>query len=284
MSYNVLEIGLPFFDDINKQCRNKPYFTSYLAEWISIKDRFPSFQFFVPIDDLTITDFDLINVDTGVATSYLTHFLAEATSHNGDIRKWWLYDGDTALSVTPANGRYYFYVKSTDGIEKYSEVFLMTSETMTEISYNRFVNIGLPFFDKKEKQVSSKSYFNSHLVNWLSANNRFPNFQFIIGIPGISSFYLVNSETGVQTDFLTHLNSNVIVTDIDGEFHYTYMANEDVSVENGMYYFMLESATGEFRYSEEFVMCGGITASNDYLLIGVTDYLLLDSTDKLKIG
>lgn len=286
MSYSDLEIGLPFFDDINKQCRNKPYFTSYLSEWVSRKDRFPSFQFFVPVDDLTITDFDLINVDTGATTSYLTHFLAEATSYSGDIRKWWLYDGDTvALSVTPANGRYYFYVKSTDGVEKYSEVFTITDSEFTQYVVPGFIDIGLPFFDRIGKQLSRRSYFNSHMTNWLSADNRFPNFQFNAGDPsGFVSFDLVNSETGATTDFLAHFNSNCIETIIDGDYVYTYMGLVDVSVANGRYYFhVVTNGSGSF-YSEEFTMCGSITTSDDYLLLDATDYLLLDATDKLKIG
>ncbi len=125
MSMRTVETGLPFFDDINKQARNKPYFNAYLKEWICPKNRLLPFQFAVLVDDATITDFLLHSADTdGVVDNLLTHFLDNATSVARDVTKYWIYNGTFSISLTA--GRYYLYAKSTDGEEKWSEVFTVT--------------------------------------------------------------------------------------------------------------------------------------------------------------
>jgi len=148
----------------------------------------------------------------------------------------------------------------------------------------KIIEIGLPFFDDINKQVSKKSYFNSYIMDWKSAGNRFLPFQFNAGVTsGIVSFDLVNSETGTTVDYLSHFTTNMISTEIEGDYYYTYLGLVDVSVATGRYYFHVVGAGGREWWSEEFVMCGDIEEEYEYLLISTTDYLLLDSTDKLKI-
>jgi len=288
MSYStdVIETGLPFFDDTNKQGRNKPYFTAYLSDWICPIDRLPPFQFAVSIDDATITSFNLINVDTGATTDYLTHFLASATNENSDITKWWIYDGDIAVTLT--TGRYYFYAQTTDGYEKYSEVFTVTSleDIKTDSAVNQ-LDIGLPFFDDINKQLSKKPYFNSHIVNWLSAGNRFPPFQIKdLSGSGMLNFDLINSVTGATVSYLSYFTANTTINLLGSStYYYSHLGLEDVTVANGRYYFYAKnvSSTKEW-WSEEFIMCDNIEEQPDYLLISSTDILLVDSTDKLRIG
>ena len=199
--------------------------------------------------------------------------------------KWWFYDGDTVLSVVPDVGRYYLYVQTTDGSEKYSEVFTVTEHTETTASITGFIDIGLPFFDDINKQLRYRPYFSAYLSNWLSADNRIPSFQFNVGTTiGIDTFDLVNSETGATTDYLGYATAWVDVTVLGTEYVYTHIGVTDVSVSNGRYYFHVVGTGGKEFWSEEFVMCGQIEESSDYLLLTSTDYLLIGGTDRLKIG
>ncbi len=145
---------------------------------------------------------------------------------------------------------------------------------------------GLPFFDSIDKQVSKQPYFNAYIANWISADNRFLPFQIVDdSIAGLSQFDLVNSVTGASTSFLTYFNSNVLVTLVDGDYYYTHQGLVDVSVSGGRYYFYAKNASSSKEWwSEEFVMCGEIEETTDYLLISKTDYLLIGGTDRLIIG
>ena len=149
-----------------------------------------------------------------------------------------------------------------------------------------FLDIGLPFFDDINKQVSKQGYFNTHLIDWRSADNRFLPFQIEDSLgAGLSQFDLVNTETGASVSYLTYFNSNVVVTLVDGEYYYTHQGLIDVSVTNGRYYFYAKNASSSREWwSEEFVMCGNITEEINYLLISTDDYLLIGGTDRLLIG
>lgn len=149
-----------------------------------------------------------------------------------------------------------------------------------------YINIGLPFFDDINKQVSKKPFFTNYLVEWLSASNRFLPFQVNVGeMSGVKDFDLINSVTGETIDYIDYFNDNVIETEVDGEYYYTHLGIVDVNVANGRYYFYLNGGGGQEWWSEEFIMCdGGAEEEYEYLLVSVDDYLLLDSTDKLKIG
>ena len=140
----TIEIGLPFFDSINKQSRNKTYFAGYLRDWLVASDRFPPFQFMGQVDSDPMQVFNLVNVETGTATDYLDYFNANVTIVDIDISNRYLHLGngtikDTANPSLPANGRYYFYAKTQiDGadIEWWSEVFLICSDMASgEVEY-----------------------------------------------------------------------------------------------------------------------------------------------------
>jgi|18_taG_2_1085343.scaffolds.fasta_scaffold14426_3 hypothetical protein len=149
----------------------------------------------------------------------------------------------------------------------------------------KFIDIGLPFFDDINKQVKNQTYFASHSVSWISSDNRFLPFQVnSAGVSGMATFELVNSVTATTTNFLAHFNANTIETLVDGEYIYTYYGNVDVVVANGRYYFHAVSTGGREWWSEEFVMRGDITESDDFLLISKDDYLLIGGTDKLIIN
>lgn len=149
-----------------------------------------------------------------------------------------------------------------------------------------FLDIGLPFFDDINKQVSKHEYFNNHIVDWKGAKNRFLPFQITDTLgAGLSQFDLVNSETGSSVSYLSYFNANVITTLVDGVYYYTHQGLVDVSVGNGRYYFYAKNASSSKEWwSEEFVMCDGINEEDDYLLISTDDYLLIGGTDRLLIG
>lgn len=122
MSYRTVEIGLPFYNTIDEQLCNKPYFNTYLKNWLCPIDRLPPFQFYGYQESGGITTFDLINKDTGATTSYLTYFTTNAVVENvGDINKYYLHYGNVEVSLT--QGRYYFYAANNEGEKWYSEVF-----------------------------------------------------------------------------------------------------------------------------------------------------------------
>jgi hypothetical protein len=283
----MIEIGLPFFTSIDYQGRNKPYFTAFLADIICPTDRLPAFQFPVSIDDATITDFDLINIDTGTTVDYLSHFLTNVVVETLDITKIYTYKSD--FPVTLEAGRYYLYAKTTNGYEKWSEVFLVTDLTTSKpIASRILIETGLPFFDNINKQVSKQTYFKAYFSDWLSASNRLPPFQFMDSSgAGMITFSLINSDTLVETDLLSYFSSNVVLTTIDlsnSIYNWSHLGVADVSISNGRYYFYAKSISGYEYWSEEFVVCGNVEESNDYLLISNSDYLLIGATDKLKIG
>ncbi len=290
MSYRTIETGLPFYGDINEQIRNKPYYNSAIKEWICPDNKLPSFQFSLSPDaTTTMATFDLVNVDTGVGTSYLTYFNANVTVTDRDIYGYYFtHLGNITSSLT--DGRYYFHAINVDGVERFSEVFLIRNLGITANTNDEFrtIEIGLPFFDNINKQIVNKPYYNSSIKKWLSPQHRLPNFQFAIteaDTPTVTTFNLVNLNTGVSTSYLTYFSANVIVVDrdLDG-YYFTHMGLEDVTVDEGDYYFYAENADGIKWWSEVFTMCGRVAETTDYLLISKDDYLLIGGTDKLIIG
>ncbi len=147
-----------------------------------------------------------------------------------------------------------------------------------------FLDIGLPFFDDIGKQVSKQPYFHSYLADWISADNRLPNFQINAGaVSGITHFVLINSKTLAETDYLAYFNANTIETLHYGEYYYTHLGLTDVVIPNGRYYFYAFGTGGRIWWSEEFVVCGNIEEEHCYLKISTDDYLLIGGTDRLKI-
>ena len=286
MSYNGTEIGLVFFDDINKQARYKPYFNTYEGGYIYPINLLPQFQFYGYEAATGLTNLDIINIDTGASTSFLSHFNTYGSiTPVGDIDQYYLYD--STQSVTLAEGRYYIYAKDDLDQEWWSEVFCVKDIAMTAEDGFNAVEAGLPFFDNINKQVRNKPYYSASLRNWLAPSNRFPSFQFRLtnlDIATLVTFDLINVDTGVSTSYLTHFNTYLDVTDTGDYTYFTYMGLEDVTVSEGKYYFYVEAVDGEEWWSEVFTICGDISVETDYLLLGSGDYLLLDGSDKLKIG
>lgn len=288
-AYRTIEIGLPFYGDINKQMRYKPYYNSAVKELIYPIGKLPYFQFYGYEGASGLTDFDLINVDTGAITSFLAHFNSYGgTTNVGDIDKYYYYANSQAASLV--SGRYYFYAKDDLSQEWWSEIFV-ARDLDIDVNANpefREIEIGLPFFDNINKQIRNKPYYNSSIREWLTASNRFPNFQISISeasIPTMSVFSLINADTGDTSDQLVYFNANVINIDRDVlGYYWTHMGLTDVVVDEGRYYFYAKNADDIEWWSEVFVMCGNITKSTDYLLLDNTDYLLIGSTDKLIIG
>ncbi len=149
----------------------------------------------------------------------------------------------------------------------------------------KFIDIGLPFYDDINKQVRYNPAFVSHSVSWRSSENRFLPFQLNTGsASGMDTFELVSSVTLATTDFLAYFNANTTVNLISSEYIYSHLGNTDVVVANGRYYFHAIATGGREYWSEEFVMCSGITESDDFLLISHSDYLLIGGTDRLIIN
>ena len=290
MSYKTIEIGLPFYDDINKQIVNKPYYNSSIKEWVCPDTAYPSFQFsLTPDATATMATFDLVNYDTGATTDLTTYFTNNVSVIDRDVYGYYFtHLGNIASSLT--NGRYYFHaVSDNEGYERFSEVFVVRDLNITanpSAQEFRTIETGLPFFDNINKQVSKSPYHNSHIKDWLSADNRFLPFQISLGssASGILTFNLVNSITGAITDYKAYFIANTTVELVDGEYIYSHLGLTDVTVSGGRYYFYAVSVAGRKWWSEEFVMCGDITKDTDYLLISVSDYLLIGGTDKLIIG
>lgn len=285
---NTIETGLPFFDDIDKQTREKSYFNGYSKEWICSNEYILPFQINLPATQPTPVVFKLVDVDTGDETDYLAYLLANAPYVNmGDYGYNIVHSGSVPTSL--GEGRYYFYLLADDTSVRYSEVFTVRNLSITanpSMIEFRTIEIGLPFFDNIDKQASKSPYYNSHIKEWLSANNRFLPFQISLGSSssGILTFNLVNSITGSVTDYKAYFIANTIVDLVDGEYVYSHLGLTDVTVSNGRYYFYAVSVSGRKWWSEEFVMCSNLTEETDYLLISPNDYLLIDGTDKLIIG
>jgi len=149
---------------------------------------------------------------------------------------------------------------------------------------SEIVNIGLPFFDNIGKQVSKKPFFDTYLMDWKGSANRILPFQINVGVTsGMTSFDLINSNTGTTTDYLAYFTANTLLTEVESEYYYTHLSLVDVSITNGRYYFHAVGAGGGEWWSEEFVMCDGIEEISSYLLIDDADYLLIGATDRLYI-
>jgi len=289
MSYKTVEIGLPFFDDINKQVRFKPYYNSDVKEWICSNINLPAFQFLAWEESTELTILELTNIDTGGVTSYLSHFNTYGGSTGFGVQEIvYYYGGTTTLSPVLPDGKYYLYAKDDLEQEWWSEVFVVRDLNITAnpsaIEFDT-IEIGLPFFDNINKQMRYSPYYNSHIKSWLSADNRILPFQISSGtVDGIATFNLINSITGVVTDYKAYFDANTIETLVDGEYYYTHLGLKDVVVSGGRYYFYAVGTGGRKWWSEEFVMCGDIIAEIDYLLISASDYLLISAADKLIIG
>ncbi len=121
----TVEVGVPFFNDINKQNRNKSYYNALPVEWVSPENRIPSFQFQSAVDDGAITEFDIINLDADTTTDYLTYFDANVTIDSLVLAKVFSHLGDVEEVLTI--GRSYMYAKNAQGVEWWSEVFNVTS-------------------------------------------------------------------------------------------------------------------------------------------------------------
>lgn len=147
------------------------------------------------------------------------------------------------------------------------------------------IDTGLPFFDDINKQLRYKPFFNSHIAEWRSASNRILPFQLNTGsASGMATFSLINSNTGATTDYLAYFNANTTVSVVGSEYIYSHLGLVDVVVSSGRYYFYALATGGREYWSEEFIMCSGVTETTDYLLISKVDYLLIGGTDKLIIG
>ena len=147
------------------------------------------------------------------------------------------------------------------------------------------IDSGLPFFDDINKQLRNKPFFNSHMVEWRSASNRILPFQLNTGsVSGMGTFSLINSISGVTVDYLAYFTANTTVALVDGEYIYSHLGLNDVVIASGRYYFYGLATGGREFWSEEFLVCSGVTETVDYLLISKTDYLLISGTDKLIIG
>ena len=290
-TYKTVETGLPFYGDITKQARYKPYFNAYLKEWIVETDYLPSFQFYGYEGATGLTNLDLYDADTGLlVTSYLAHFNTYGGATGvGDINKYYHYPGTQTVTVN--DGRYYLYAKDDLLQEWWSEVFIVRDLNITANANTEFrtIETGVPFFDNINNQTRNKPYYNSSIKEWLTEYNRFPSFQFAIP-SGVAitmvSFDLMDADTDtVVSDQMSYFLSNAILTDRgdDGKY-YTHMGKSDVVIDEGRYYFYAENITGIKWWSEVFVMCGNITATTDFLLISNSDYLLIGGTDKLIIG
>ena len=148
----------------------------------------------------------------------------------------------------------------------------------------KVVEIGLPFYDVIEKQLNKKVYFNSHLTDWLTKENRLPPFQFYnTDSSGIGDFDLVNFETGASISLLTYFNTNVAENVVDGKYYYTHVGRVDIALSVGRFYLYARNVSRSMEWwSEVFTVCEG-SENTDRLLISNTDYLLLDGTDRLLI-
>lgn len=126
----IAEAGLPLFDDINKQTRNKPYYNANFKEWICPVNRYPSFQF--NATSAAIYASNLVNIDTGVEVSIKTHLDANyvVTIWRDGIIYNHTYSGDVEVSPVTASGRYYIYIKDDNDYEWWSEVFTITNVTV----------------------------------------------------------------------------------------------------------------------------------------------------------
>lgn len=126
MSIKTVETGLPFFSNIQRQGRYRGYFNFYSQEWICPKNRLPSFQFYGTESATTLVSLDLINVETEASSSYLAHWVANGSTLQVDVERYYFYPGDVAVTaITPA--RYYLYAKDDVGAEWWSEVFTVTN-------------------------------------------------------------------------------------------------------------------------------------------------------------
>jgi hypothetical protein len=130
---DVVNIGLPFFDNIGKQVRNKPFFNGYLADWKGAANRFLPFQIVESLG-AGMSQFDLVNTETGVSVSYLTYFNSKVLVSLVDGEYYYTHLGLVDVSV--ADGRYYFYAKNASSSrEWWSEEFVMCDGIEEENSF-----------------------------------------------------------------------------------------------------------------------------------------------------
>ena len=129
---DVVNIGLPFFDSINKQVRMKPFFMGYLAQWKGSANRILPFQLNVGATS-GIVSFDLINSVTGTTTDYLAYFTANTLLTEVDLEYY--YTHLSLVDVTVTNGRYYFHAIGAGGGEWWSEEFVMCDGVEEESAY-----------------------------------------------------------------------------------------------------------------------------------------------------
>lgn len=128
MGYRTIEIGLPFYDDINKQTRNKTYFNTFITEWICENNRLPPFQIGDSEGSPAISAFNLVNEQTGATTDLLAHFNANTVEVEAfDYEKYYIYYGTVDISLS--SGRYYLYATNGDR-EWFSEVFVVKNITV----------------------------------------------------------------------------------------------------------------------------------------------------------
>lgn len=122
----ALEIGLPFFNNIDKQGRYTPYFNTFCKEWICPKNRFLPFQLAHNSIYSDIDTFEIINIDTGNTTSYFTAYFEPNVDVEtvGSIR-YYSNPGDVEIGYVIATGRYYFHAANNE-FDWYSEVFTIT--------------------------------------------------------------------------------------------------------------------------------------------------------------
>jgi len=131
---SLVETGLPFYDDINKQVVRKPYYNSSIREWLTPSNRFPTFQFRISnISIANIVTFNLINYHTGASTSYLTYFNSDVSVVDTGDYTYFTHLGLTDVVVP--EGKYYFYAQGVDGEEWWSEVFIICDNITKSSDY-----------------------------------------------------------------------------------------------------------------------------------------------------
>ena len=124
----TVEIGLPIYDDINKQLRYKLYFQSHIRAWYTPVDRLPAFQFYRPIDASNPIDstngsaeFVLVNSRTLVESDLLAYFTSAQVVTTYDLSEYYKYNAALVINGL-SEGRY--YLRIGDGIYTwYSEEF-----------------------------------------------------------------------------------------------------------------------------------------------------------------
>ena len=118
------------------------------------------------------------------------------------------------------------------------------------------IEAGLLLFDDINKQARNKPYYNANLKEWICPTNRYLPFQFrnLIVSNTITSFDIINVDTGVTTDKLVYFDANTTRVFRIGWAYYSHLGDVSVVTAPGRYYFYIQDAGGYEWWSEVFTV------------------------------